>query len=179
MSRAIFAVDNTAARPRKWRGFLADGRTLLVLLALMGSQTASADPAQANLALQFADIHYQTLKLQFQTGRQLALSGQASAARTYFQSAHFQAVMLNVDLQQLLLENMDSQINGQCNDCNLQQQAVTYSQLASVDSTVLQYQLSQLAQTPNSQALISQVHIQTILLDLDLQQAEYYTHAAQ
>lgn len=178
MSRAIFAVD-TAARPRKWRGFLAYGRALLVLLALLGSQTASADPAQANLALQFADIQYQTLKLQFQTGRQLALSGQVNAARPYFQSAHFQAVMLNVDLQQLLLENMDSLQNGQCNDCNLQQLAVTYSQLAGADATVLQYQLAQLSLTPSSQALISQVHIQTIMLDLDLQQAEYYTHAAQ
>ncbi len=43
--------------------------------------------------------------------------------------------MLNVDLQQLSLENVDSLQNGQCNDCNLQQQAVTYSQFAEVDST--------------------------------------------
>lgn len=178
MSRAIFAVDTTA-RSRKWRAFLACGRTLLALLVLLGSQSASADPVKAGQALQFADIQYQTFKLYYQTGKQLVLSGQIEAARVNFQAAHLQTVMLNIDLQQLSLENVDSLQNGQCNDCNLQQQAVTYSQFAQVDSMVLQLHLANLSQTPTSQASMSQADLQIILLDLDLQQAEYYTHAAQ
>lgn len=179
MSRAIFAVDNTAARPRKWRGFLAYGRTLLVLLALLGSQSASADPVKADQALQFIHIQYPMLKMYFQAGKSLAQSGQTDAARTNFQSAYYQSIMLNIDVLQLSLENVDSLQNGQCNDCSLQEKAVTYSRFAEAGAMVLQYHLMNLSQVPTSQASMSQIDYQILMLDLDLQQAEYYTYAAQ
>ncbi len=174
MSQVISATPTRARR-----GFRTGAKALLIALAMLCSQVASADPAVAEQKLQLAKYDYQLFKLYYQYGKIYAQSGQVPSAQSYFQSAYVQSITLSMDLLSLGAENRDTLQRGQCRDCNKQQLAINYNDIAGMHVDIIKAYMPLLMQTPTSQPLMQQVDIKTIELDMDMAQLEQAMHAAQ
>jgi hypothetical protein len=172
-SQAIPVVTNNR------RSFRAGARALLLAMAMLCSQGASADPAIAGHILQVTKLDYQLFNAYYQQGKAYAQIGQAQNAQQYFLSAHVKAAMVSMDLLNLRAENVDTLQQGQCNDCNMQDMAIDYNSLASLDADVLQLYMSMLVQSPTSQQLLIQAEMKRVQLNMDMLQLEQAMLAAQ
>lgn len=175
MMTQVISATPTRAR----RGFRTAAKALLIALAMLCSQGASADPAIAGQILQVTKLDYQLFNAYYQQGKAYAQIGQAQNAQQYFLSAHVEAAMVSMDLLNLRAENVDTLQQGQCNDCNMQDMAIDYNSLASLDADVLKLYMSMLVQSPTSQQLLIQAEMKRIQLNMDMLQLEQAMLAAQ
>ncbi|MGH8082941.1 MAG: hypothetical protein ACREP7_20350, partial [Lysobacter sp.] len=156
--------------PDAARRVLAGLSALLLVVAMLFSGRAAADPVVAGQLMQTIGADRQVLDLQLQTARQQTLNQDYVGARTTFLAANIQAMKIGTDLARLQQENQDSLDRGLYRNRIMLERAIRYVQVSSTNLQAVAMDLQQLAQVPYASQ--SRLDVDSTLFRISMTQVE-------
>lgn len=180
MNRTIRDLPTTLqTRARQSASGFGTRIAAFVMLLVMATGMAQANPNLASYYLSQAKVTYQVTKANYQLGRSYARAGQANTARNLYMSAYSNSISMSIQAAQLRAQNQDTLATGQYHNAQYQQLAVSYSAQLEVQVQLLSAYLSLLVQNPLSASPRANVEATMLQIDITLLQLEQAMTLAQ